>query len=177
MNHEGVSYNKLQKSIATLAVVHTAPLFPPLDSALYFTDTSAFVFDNTSQLAATEGSNIPAYIYSQNLQKWVDLIQNTILESSINAAITSYTPIIMKDIEKIKSSFAYEQMNYNAASLAPMNLFEIEINFNSVVKIEYLSGYDGSISKPIWRTLSPTMMTDIKENSAPAQFCLITEVG
>ena len=177
LNHEGVSYNSLQKSIATLAAVHTSPLMPALDAALYFTDTSAFVFDNISQQTAIQGSNIPAYIYSQNLQKWKDLIQNTILENSINAAVTSYTPVIMKDIEKIKSSFAYEQMSYDATSLASMNLFEIEINFNSVVKIEYFSGYDKSISAPVWRTLSPTMMADIKENAAPAQLCRITEVG
>ena len=61
--------------------------------------------------------------------------------------------------------------------MSAMNLFEIEINFNSVVKIEYFAGYNGSLSNPVWLTLTLTQLTSLNSGERSAFLCRITDLG
>ena len=175
LNYEGVSYRRSNQPISQIAEEHVSPPSSDKDASLYFGDGSAFVFDNKSEETATYGSDIPSYIGS--LKKSADLIDNSLIRQTLNEAISSYEALKATDIEKINGSFAYQQLKFDESSISAMNLFEIEINFNSVVKIEYFAGYNGSLTSPVWHILSPTQLTSLNNGERSTFLCRITDMG
>ena len=168
LNAEGVSYSKLQKPLPQIAVEATSTPLSFMDSSLYFGDESSFVTDNLGPAEASEGSDTPAY--RRSLDNWAAVLDNPMIATAIENSISSHLPIIYRDIELIKGSFAYAQLKYNPTSVATMNLFDLNINFNSIMQIEYLHGYIDGTTSATWTILTADRFSTAKASAVPL-FC------
>ena len=175
LNYEGISYGRLRTPISQMAEEKMLPPSSQRDTSDYFGEDSSFVLDNKASETALYGSNIPSYLKS--LKNAADLIDNPLVRQALNSIIGNSTITRTTDIEKINGSFAHKQLALNEESLASMNLFEIEINFNSVVKIEYFEGYNDSLRSPVWRTLTPTQLTSLNNGERSTFLCRLTDMG
>ncbi len=175
LNYEGISYGRLPKPISQMAEEKVLPPSSERDTSDYFGEDSSFVLDNKASETALYGSSVPSYLKS--LKKAADLVDNPLVRMALNDIIGNSTTVRTTDIEKINGSFAHKQLALNEESLASMNLFEIEINFNSVVKIEYFAGYNGSLRNQVWNILTPTQLTSLNSGERSTFLCRITDLG
>jgi len=175
LNYEGVSYGRLPKPISQIAEEYISPPSADRDTSDYFGEDSSFVFDNRASETTIYGSDVPSYLKS--LKNAADLVDNPIVRMTLNGIIGNSREVRTTDIEKINGSFAHKQLLFDEESLAGMNLFEIEINFNSVVKIEYFAGYNGSLRNQVWNILTPTQLTSLNSGERSTFLCRITDLG
>jgi hypothetical protein len=147
-----------------------------LDSSLYFTTGSVFVFDNTYIKDETKGSSILRYKDKYWWAQDSKLMDNKILVSMLEESMASYKDVKVNNAGAIFGSPAHRLLQSANSNLQSINLFELNINFNSVMRVQFLAGFGRGLNNPQWVTLSPSVVATAKKQNS-LLLCRLTDPG
>tara|TARA_R100000664_G_scaffold4408_1_gene9014 strand:+ start:37461 stop:40292 length:2832 start_codon:yes stop_codon:yes gene_type:complete len=137
------------------------------DSSDYFSSTSVFVKDNKSATAAASGS-LESKI-KQMSRRRSDYIDNNLIQFAIQQKATDFKNVKPVNEEAIFGSLAYEQLTKSPENFDSLNVLEKNLNFNSVVKIEYSVGNGDS-----WAPMTAQNFDTLRNSNNPV-LCRLTE--
>ena len=130
-----------------------------IDSSLYFSETSHFIRDDNSLAAAR--SEDASLVNNRKLKS----VKIPSIEAIIAGVITNFGPVAAPNIASVSGSYAAAAYASSPGDFSSLNLFEKNIKFNSVVRVEYLVGYDNGIRDPVWLLLSQAAINSILTNN------------
>ena len=151
LSEAGVSYERNDgciKRLAGLIVRQNSNELPVIDSSFYFSSISGFVRDDDSE----ERSSAEDASISNNRK--AKPISAESVQSVIRGVATSFKKSTASNINTLSGSYAAAAIASSQADFSSLNLFDKNIKFNSVVRVEYLAGYDKGVRDPDWVTLT-----------------------
>ena len=127
----------------------------PLDPSTYMGTRSHFNIDDTSQQTGLSGSNLPITIEAvlPSTMPAASAVARWMFEA---ATAASSPPTIIRNSDAIAGSLALARYTQEPSIIDDSNSLSNMINFESLVRVEYLRSYDTSQGAPqaIWATLS-----------------------
>lgn len=176
LSSEAVTFKYTDTSLKDIAKECAASTMATLDSSLYFTTGSVFVFDNTYIKDETKGSSIPRYKDKYWWAQDSKLMDNKILVSILEESMASYKDVKVNNAGAIFGSPAHRLLQSANSNLQSINLFELNINFNSVMRVQFLAGFGRGLNNPQWVTLSPSVVATAKKQNS-LLLCRLTDPG
>ena len=140
---------------------------PDVDSSNYFSSTSEFTKENRSATAAVSGS-LETKVKQMSRQR-SDYIDSDLIQFAIQQKVTDFKNVKLANEDTISGSLAYEQLTKSPESFNNLNVLEKNLNFNSVVKIEYSVGNGDS-----WAPMTAQNFNVLKDSNKPI-LCRLTE--
>tara|TARA_R100000995_G_C3484262_1_gene126193 strand:- start:1100 stop:3913 length:2814 start_codon:yes stop_codon:yes gene_type:complete len=137
------------------------------DSSNYFSSTSDFAKENKSAKAAVSGS-LESKI-KQMSRRRSDYIDSNLIQFAIQQKAADFKDVKPVNEEAISGSLAYEQLTKSPESFNSLNVLEKNLNFNSVVKIEYSVGNGDS-----WAPMTAQNFDTLRNSNKPV-LCRLTE--
>ena len=138
-----------------------------LDSSKFLSNTSGFTKENRDAETKVSGSKeIKFKQDSSQREKYVD---SNLVQFMLQQKAADFKSVKAPNIVEISGSLAYVQVTKAPDSFESLNVLEKNINFNSVVKVEYSVG-----SGDNWEILNSEKFNDIK-NSNTSVLCRITK--
>ena len=137
------------------------------DSSNYFSSTSEFTKDDRDTDSAVSGSSESKI--KQLSSRREDYIDNDFVQFAVEQRAADFKQIKPTDLEAIQGSIAYEQLTKSPESFESLNVLEKNLNFNSVVKIEYSVGNGDS-----WAPMTAQNFDALKNSNNPV-LCRLTE--
>ena len=138
-----------------------------VDSSDYLSDGSQFVKTGRAARTAVSGSELIKFKNSARQNR--KFIDNPLLKGLIEAKSTSFRTVKASDIGLISGSLAAAQLQGAPQSIQELNSLEQNINFNSVVRVEYSTGAGDQ-----WLPLNNQNYQTIK-NANGAMVCRISQ--
>ena len=168
LGEAGVSYETKESCIENLRDVAQkgAPTISYIiDSSYYFGATSNFVLDNEYVEAEKSGSSIPRYkSFNTRIDKFV---KNPAVQKTVSSLADNFRVAKATNIPNITGSIASQTILKAPDKFMEMNIVEKSINFNSIVRVEYLNGYPLGVKGADWRLLDETTVRDLQTNQRP----------
>tara|TARA_A100000172_G_scaffold700_3_gene675 strand:+ start:8620 stop:11448 length:2829 start_codon:yes stop_codon:yes gene_type:complete len=130
-----------------------------VDSSEYLSDSSPFV--NTGRDARTAISGSELIKFKNIVRENTKFADNPLLKGLVEAKSTSFRPVEIASTELISGSLAATQLQGAPESIQNLNSLEQNINFNSVVRVEYSTGVGDE-----WLPLNNQSYEAIKNSSA-----------
>jgi len=145
LNMEGVTVKPKIVSLQLLANESPNTIIETIDSSLYFSTGSNFVTNNISVADEISGSSEP--IVNKIFNKDKSVINSKMVTYLIEAFVRDYKDLKLQNSGSILGSLPYNQLLYGngLASIADQNMFEKDMNFNSVAEIQWFD--PGTISE------------------------------
>ena len=138
-----------------------------VDSANYFSSTSNFVKDDKNANSGISGSaESKIKQLSRSRDNYVD---NAFVQFAVQQKAADFKQIKASNEEAIEGSLAYEQLTKSPESFESLNVLEKNLNFNSVVKIEYSVGNGNS-----WAPMTAQNFDTLKNSRKPV-LCRLSE--
>ncbi len=131
-----------------------------LDSAEFLCPSSEFARESLSAPAPISGSSLIKF--KQELKNQKDFTSNQLLKSIVESHAAAFRPIRPVNQVLLTGSLAYTQVEKSRTSFDNLNVLEQNINFNSVVKIEYV--VNGSNE---WTLLTPGAFDLLQQSGVP----------
>lgn len=138
-----------------------------IDSSEYLSDSSPFAKTGRDARTAVSGSEIIKF--KNNIRENTKFADNPLLRRILEAKATSFKAVQASDIELISGSLAATQLQSVPESIQELNSLEQNINFNSVVRVEYSTGIGDQ-----WLPLNNQSYQTIK-NANGAIVCRISQ--
>ena len=138
-----------------------------VDSSDYLSDTSPFV--KTGRDARTAASGSELIKFKNDIRENTKFADNPLLKGLIEAKSTSFKVVEASDAELISDSLAANQLQSDPESMQELNSLEQNINFNSVVRVEYSTGNGDQ-----WLPLNNQSYQTIK-NTSGAIVCRVSQ--
>ena len=138
-----------------------------IDSSEYLSTSSKFANENQNERTAVSGSELIKF--KNSVRKNTKFTDNPLLKSLVEAKSTSFKTVTVSNTELISGSLAATQLQEAPESIQDLNSLEQNINFNSVVRVEYSTG-DGDQ----WVPLNNQSYQTIK-NANTAVVCRISQ--
>ena len=138
-----------------------------VDSANYLSDSSPFI--KTGRDARTAASGSELIKFKNDIRENTKFADNPLLKGLIEAKSTSFKVVEASDAELISDSLAANQLQSDPESMQELNSLEQNINFNSVVRVEYSTGNGDQ-----WLPLNNQSYQTIK-NTSGAIVCRISQ--
>jgi len=157
----GVSYNQKSIDLRKLVQESDPAELSGLDVSHYFSDTSEFVFDKTAKAdPVEEGSE--TLRFQAALAKSKNLMDTALVRKIVESAAQSFQRATPANIDNIKGSLAYNELHNTDKEFLQMNMLEKNINFNSIVRVEYFNGYKLGVKDLRWMPLDASVVEKIK---------------
>jgi len=137
------------------------------DSSNYFSSTSEFAKENKSAIAAISGS-LETKVKHMSTRR-SDYIDSDLMQFTIQQKAADFKDVKPVNEDIISGSLAYEQLTKSPESLDSLNILEKNLNFNSVVKIEYSVGNGDS-----WAPMTAQNFNVLRNSNKPV-LCRLTE--
>ncbi len=137
------------------------------DSSNYLSSTSNFVKDDRNTDTAVSGSSESKV--KQLSRRREDYIDNDFVQFTVEQRAADFKQIKPTNQEAIQGSIAYEQLTKSPESFESLNVLEKNLNFNSVVKIEYSVGNGDS-----WAPMTAQNFDTLKNSNKPV-LCRLSE--
>tara|TARA_A100001515_G_scaffold117487_2_gene99509 strand:+ start:9327 stop:12140 length:2814 start_codon:yes stop_codon:yes gene_type:complete len=137
------------------------------DSSNYFSSTSEFAKENKSADAAASGS-LETKV-KQMSRRRSDYIDSNLIQFAIQQKAADFKEVKPVNQDIISGSLAYEQLTKSPESVNNLNVLEKNLNFNSVVKIEYSVGNGDS-----WAPMTAQNFNVLRNSNKPV-LCRLTE--
>ncbi len=109
-----------------------------IDSSEYLSDSSPFVRTGRDARAAVSGSELIKF--KNDVRENTKFADNLLLKGLVEAKAMSFKTVKASDIGLISGSLAAIQLQSAPESMQELNSLEQNINFNSVVRVEYSTG-------------------------------------
>jgi len=138
-----------------------------IDSSEYLSDSSPFVKTGRDARTAVSGSELIKF--KNSIRENTKFADNPLLRRILEAKATSFKAVQASDIELISGSLAATQLQSVPESIQELNSLEQNINFNSVVRVEYSTGIGDQ-----WLPLNNQSYQTIK-NANGAIVCRISQ--
>ena len=138
-----------------------------IDSSEYLSDSSPFVKTGRDARTAVSGSELIKF--KNDVRESTKFADNPLLKGLVEAKATSFKAVKASDIELISGSLAATQLQNAPESIQELNSLEQNINFNSVVRVEYSTGNGDQ-----WLPLNNQSYQTIKNTSA-AIVCRVSQ--
>ena len=173
----GASYERKNIKLRDMISEVTPAAQSVVDVTEYVPATSEFAV-NYNAVEALEGDPTPrhrAVIRGANNQ----IGEVPLVEALISEAAQGFKPATPVNVYEIDGSLAAAELrnpNRRAASFPRMNVLEKNINFNSLVKVEYLVGYKKGVKDPSWRSLDRSVLNRIEKNGGSV-LCRLSPPG
>jgi len=179
LHTEGVSYERKNIKLRDLISETTPAAQSVVDVTEYVPSTSEFA-STYSATEAQEGDSTLRHRAvirgAHNQIGEVPLVQNLVSE-----AAQGFKPATPVNVYKVDSSLAGAELRNTgrrSARFSRINIFEKNINFNSIVKVEYLAGYNRriGIKDPNWLPLDKAALDGIEKGRRPL-LCRLSSAG
>lgn len=138
-----------------------------LDSSKFLSSNSEFSKEDNSYEASVSGSK-ESKIKQQSTQRQ-KYVNTGIVQFMLQQKATEFKAIKATNIEQISGSLAYSKLTEAPDSFESLNVLEKNINFNSIVKVEYSTGNGDN-----WETLNTEKFNAMKTSNDPV-LCRITK--
>ena len=138
-----------------------------LDSSKFLSSNSEFSKEDNNYAASVSGSK-ESKIKQQGTQRQ-KYINTGIVQFMLQQKAAEFKTIKATNIEQISGSLAYSKLVEDPDSFESLNILEKNINFNSIVKVEYSTGNGDN-----WETLNSEKFNAMKTSNAPV-LCRITK--
>ena len=123
-------------------------------------------FMNDNQYLTTEvsGSEEFRVEHLQSQQLMVKVLESDLAERMVDGVGRNFMPPRIRRTRYIRGSLALAKINQNKEEFLDLNSFERDIFYNSLTKVQVLTGYrHDNIRRPIWRTLTRGMISESRE--------------
>ncbi len=130
-----------------------------------------FVINNRGVEEASSGS-LDAKVKTMNTPA-SRVASNAFSSNMISKGVASFVKQTPSDMEIIQGSYSYANYKKSNNAFFSRHATDQNINFNSVVRVEYLNSYAGGVSTPEWALLTSDVYAQAVSNSTPL-LCRLT---
>jgi hypothetical protein len=138
-----------------------------LDSSNFFSSTSEFATDDSNSEAGVSGSTESKIKEMSRLND--SYVDSNFVQFAIQQKAADFKQIRVTNEEAIEGSMAYAQLTKAPESFESLNVLEKNLNFNSVVKIEYSTGNGDS-----WAPMTAQNFNVLRNSNKPV-LCRLSE--
>ena len=123
-----------------------------------------FLNENSTLTTQVSGSEEFRAAGLQAQQLMVKVLESDLAERMVDGVGRNFIPPRIRRTHYIRGSLALAKIHQNTEEFLDLNSFERDIFYNSLTKVQVLSGYrHDNIRRPIWRTLTRSMINESRE--------------
>jgi hypothetical protein len=164
----GVSIAPTVLSLAKIQQQGPNATAPIKDASLYLGRTgscsSYFVNDDRSTEEALSGSRDPKITAQRSMPR---ALNNSFSKTIVDRKVSNFKTPQPTDLETIRGSYGFGNIKGSAGAFAARPVVDKNINFNSLVRVEYLSSYENGVANPQWETLTPGIYSQAVTEGTP----------
>ena len=144
------------------------------DASLYLSTDSPFNKDGATSRSNISGSEV-SIVQATTAQERV--LNSTVAERLVGASVLSFQAPVLANKSTITGSMALKRATQVQDTNSRLNGISNTINFNSLVRIEYLQSYDEAlrVRKPLWKQLDASIFKKI-QSSGGAVLCRLVRI-
>ena len=180
LGNSSVTVTPLQGTIKS-AIINAKDQSTINMSINYLNEQLEFNTANDSAVAAASGSTEDLVEQKQRQRRLDRTLQSSTVMEIINQAANQFKKPTYTNTQPIEGSMAHQTMINTPSTVLHMNPFERNINFNSLVKVQYLAGYkkipglDG-LKELNWQQLTKDIYDTARANNRTL-LCECVEIG
>jgi hypothetical protein len=130
-----------------------------IDSSFYLSTTSHFVkADGSGNAPLSEDASL---VGNRKLKS----VKIPSIETVVAGVTAGFKTATAENIISVSGSYAAAAYASSAQNFSSLNLFEKNIKFNSVVRVEYLVGYENGVRDPTWLLLNQAAINSVLANN------------
>lgn len=141
---------------------------PTRDAAAYLgrsgSCSSYFVNDDRSEEEAISGS---VDLKNRTQRTPSRALNNSLTRTLVDRKVSNFKTTQPSDLEAIRGSYSFANIKESSGAFTARQVVDKNINFNSVVRVEYLRSYNNGVASPQWTILTPGVYSQAVADKKP----------